>query len=112
AHHRLDVGLVGHIRTDPALGRVEVGDHHRRALALEPLGDRPADPLRAAGDDRDLAVERHAHTSRLVTTCCKVVTWSGRTRSAPGSGSTACAAAAAAAGGTPASARLSAARRV
>ena len=33
AHHRLDVGLAGHVGADPALGRVEVGDDDGRALA-------------------------------------------------------------------------------
>ena len=40
------------------LGAREVGDHDARALGGEPLGDRAADPLRGAGDDGDLAVER------------------------------------------------------
>ena len=37
---------------------LEVGDDDARALAREPVGDRAADALRGAGDDRDLAVER------------------------------------------------------
>ena len=42
----------------PALGRVQVGDDDGRARRLEAAGDRGADPLRAARDDRDLAAER------------------------------------------------------
>ena len=37
---------------------LQVGDDDARALGGEPVGDRAADALRAAGDDRDLAVER------------------------------------------------------
>ena len=55
---RVDVLLGRDVGLDPALRRVEVCDHDLRALALEPLDDRGADPLRAAGHDRDLAVER------------------------------------------------------
>ena len=46
------------------LGALQVGDDDARALVGEPVGDRAADPLRRAGDDRDLAVERpHAYRS-------------------------------------------------
>ena len=55
--HPLHVLLVRDIRADAALGRVQVGDHDRRGLGREPLGDRRSDPLRAAGDERDLALE-------------------------------------------------------
>ena len=55
--HPLHVVLVRDVRADAALGRVQVGDHDRRALGREPLGDRRSDPLRAAGDERDLALE-------------------------------------------------------
>ena len=37
--------------------RLEVGDNDLRALALEPRDDCGTDALRAAGDDRDLAVQ-------------------------------------------------------
>ena len=42
-------------------------DRHRRARAQQPFGDHPAQPLRAAGDDRLLArqAEQVAH---IVTT--------------------------------------------
>ena len=53
---RRDVGA------NAALGRFEVGDHDLRSLGREPRCDRGADPLRAAGDDRDLPVEG-AHRS-------------------------------------------------
>ena len=46
------------------LGRglvIDVGDHDSSALLDEHLGDRPSDPVRAAGDDRDLALELVAH---------------------------------------------------
>ena len=75
--HRGHVLLRRDVRTDAAFGRVQVGDDDRRALRLEPRHDRSADPLRAARDDRDLAVER-AHCEAARTT-------SGR-----GSGSAAC----------------------
>ena len=39
------------------LGAPQVGDHDPGALGREPVRDRPADPLRGARDDRDLAVE-------------------------------------------------------
>ena len=39
------------------VGAVQVGDDDARALGGEPVGDRAADALRRAGDDRDLAVE-------------------------------------------------------
>ena len=39
------------------LGPLEVGDDDARARGREPVGDRVADALRPAGDDRDLAVE-------------------------------------------------------
>ena len=42
---------------------VEIGDHHPRPLFEETAGDRVADALGAAGDDRDLVVEKHARTS-------------------------------------------------
>ena len=51
-----------------AAARVDVVDDDRRALRREPLGDRPADALPGAGDQRDAArdaVELHArrHTT-------------------------------------------------
>ncbi len=58
----------GHVRlgrdvgADPALGRVEVGDDDGRPFGLEPGRDRGPDPLGAARDDRDRALER-AHRS-------------------------------------------------
>ena len=48
------VGEVGRGR----LGALEVGDHDPRAVGRQGVGDRPADALRAAGDDRDPALER------------------------------------------------------
>ena len=44
------------------LGALQVGDDDACALGREAVGDRVPDPLRCAGDDRDLAVER-AHAS-------------------------------------------------
>ena len=48
--HHLGRGLV-----------VEVGDDDSSTLLDEHLGDRPSDPVRATGDDRDLAFELVAH---------------------------------------------------
>ena len=56
--HPGHVVLGRDVGANAALGRFEVGDHDLRALGLEPGDDRRADPLRAARDDRDLAVER------------------------------------------------------
>ena len=61
--HAGHVLLGRDVRADAAVGWVEIGDDHRRALRLEPACDRGADPLRAASDDRDLAVERTHHRS-------------------------------------------------
>ena len=69
---RLDVAGIGDVRPRPpspspvsAVGRrlrsllVDVGDDDRRALLGELLGDRPADPLGAAGHDRDPILQLH-----------------------------------------------------
>ena len=55
--HPLDVVLVGDVGADAAFGRVEVGDHDLGTVRRETVGDRAADPLRTAGDERDLAIE-------------------------------------------------------
>ena len=61
-----DRGLVGDVdreadavreRRGGRLRSSEVGDDDARSLRREPVRDRVADALRAAGDDRDLAVE-------------------------------------------------------
>ena len=97
----LHVGLVRDVGGDAdavrerrgrLLGAVQVGDDDARALRRQALGDRAADALRRAGDDRDLAVEA-------------AISGSARTTSGSGCGSAACAAAAAAAPGSPSSAR-------
>ena len=62
--HRRAVGLGRDVDAQPErvaavrgqlgrclLGAAEVGDHDPRALVREAVGDRPADALRAAGDD-------------------------------------------------------------
>ena len=41
------------------LGALEVGDDDGRALLVQPLRDRAADPLRAAGDDDDAIGKPH-----------------------------------------------------
>ncbi len=41
------------------LGALEVGDDDRRALLVQPPGDRAADPLRAARDDHDAIGKPH-----------------------------------------------------
>ena len=57
----LDRGPVGHVRLELQAGRVvveaEVDDRDLRALRLEALRRRLADPPAAAGDERDLALE-------------------------------------------------------
>ena len=58
-HERGGLAELAH-QPDASL-RVEVGDDDPSALLHEHLGDRPADPVRAAGDDRDLALELVAH---------------------------------------------------
>ena len=50
-----DAAVVGQRRL---LRAAQVGDDDARAFGREPVGDRAADPLRRAGDDGDLAVER------------------------------------------------------
>ena len=44
-------------RRSPAPRRIDIGDADARALARIAFGDRPADAARAAGDDRDLALQ-------------------------------------------------------
>ncbi len=55
--HPSHVRLGRDVRADATLRRLEVGDRDHGSLRLEPVGDRSADALRAAGDDRDLPVE-------------------------------------------------------
>ena len=56
-HGGLDRGPVGHVAGDGlhALGRVgpQVHAHDRRAVVAQPLGHRPPDARRHAGDERD-----------------------------------------------------------
>ena len=64
--HALGLLLGGDVDAEPdasfelgrrLLGPREIGDDDPRALTGETLGDRASDPLGAAGDDRNLAVE-------------------------------------------------------
>ena len=55
--HPSHVRLGRDVGADATLRRFEVGDRDHGSLRLEPVGDRSADALRAAGDDRDLPVE-------------------------------------------------------
>src|SRR5207245_443970 len=71
AHAALDARLVGDVGLDreralaelrrqrARCGGVDVRDDGPRALADEALGNAAADPLRAAGDDDDLALVPH-----------------------------------------------------
>ena len=52
-----DRRFVAHVERDDRRRRRDVHPHRRRALGLEPLRRRRADPGRRAGDHRDLAVE-------------------------------------------------------
>jgi hypothetical protein len=58
-----DVGGEAHpvrVRRGRLLGAAQVGDDDPGALGSEPVGDRPADPLRRSGDDGDLPLKlRH-----------------------------------------------------
>ena len=79
---RSDVLLRRHVRANAALRRIEVRDHDLRAIRREGVCDRAPDPLRAARDDRDLAVE-HAHYlsgendvgTRIRLTCVWISGW-------------------------------------
>ncbi len=80
--HPLDVLLRGDVAVSPTpsgtrrslLGALQVGDDDPRALGGEPVGDRVPDALRAAGDERDLAVELHLigenETGTRIRFCC------------------------------------------
>ena len=76
--HRIDVGDVAVRVVDRAelaqlvdglgaVGVVDVGDLHRRALAEEALGVRAADPPRTSGDDGDASFESHGSPFVAVT---------------------------------------------
>ena len=69
----VDVRLVADVAADEAHGAVradlfdgaaarilvDVGDDDARTVGREAFGDGEADPLRSAGDDRDLVLKRH-----------------------------------------------------
>ena len=68
ARHGIEIGGVEHdpVPADPVGGFAHAvgiarGDRHARALGGEPGRDPEADSLRAAGDERHLALESEVH---------------------------------------------------
>src|SRR5690606_1295754 len=79
-HESPDLGVAGHVATyeaglatgranqlDSALaaGYIHIGNHHLKPFGGEGLGRGPADTGSTAGDQGDLAGERHAHVCFL-----------------------------------------------
>src|SRR5690606_23258753 len=76
--HRLGQAAGDQVGLSVADGRARIpvagGDHHRRAFGGQPLGDGPAYPPAAAGDQGTLARESLRHetssTSRIIVQTC------------------------------------------
>jgi hypothetical protein len=64
--HRLDAATRGDLRRGRLRrGKVEIAEHHRRAVFRETLGGRRPDPARPTGDQRHAALRTSRHSFPL-----------------------------------------------